>query len=98
MHPRPLQRKLDLPQLVLHPRHIARCAANNLAETGLEEAVWSFNQMGLSTDSTYIASCWSGWTLGNTIADTYMSYMGDGYSSVPTVSFSGGGGTGAAGS
>jgi hypothetical protein len=72
-------------------------AANNLAETGLEEAVWSFNKMGLSTDPTYIASCWSGWTLGNTVADTYMSFMGDGYSSAPTVTFSGGGGSGAAG-
>jgi Tfp pilus assembly protein PilX len=72
-------------------------AANNLAETGLEEAVWSFNKMGLSTDSTYIATSWSGWTLGNTLCDTYMSFMGDGYSSAPTVAFSGGGGTGAAG-
>jgi hypothetical protein len=72
-------------------------AANNLAETGLEEAVWSFNTMGLSTDTTTVAAAWSGWTLGNTVADTYMSGSGDGYTSAPTVTFSGGGGTGATG-
>src|SRR3954471_24114103 len=72
-------------------------AASNLAETGLEEAVWSFNQMGLSTNATTIANSWSGWTLGSAIADVAMSALGDGYSSAPTVSFSGGGGSGAAG-
>ncbi|MEO7412345.1 MAG: hypothetical protein ABIZ81_03220 [Opitutaceae bacterium] len=88
---------LSTQSLKLAHRTFFADAANNLAETGLEEAVWSFNKMGVSTDSTYIASCWSGWTLGNTIADTYLSGTGDGYSSVPTVTFSGGGGSGAAG-
>src|SRR3979409_2292748 len=63
-------------------------AANNLAETGLEEAVWSFNKMGLSTDSTTVANAWSGWTLGNAIADAYLAGKGEGYSTAPTVSFS----------
>jgi hypothetical protein len=70
-------------------------AANNLAETGIEEAVWSFNKMGLSTDTTTVATAWSGWTLGNALSDAYMSGTGDGYTSAPTVSFTGGGGTGA---
>lgn len=72
-------------------------AANNLAETGLEEAVWSFNKMGLSTNSVVVANAWSGWTLGNAVADAYVSGKGDGYASAPTVSFSGGGGSGATG-
>ena len=72
-------------------------AANNLAETGLEEAVWSFNTMGHSTSSTVVDTAWAGWTRTGMLADVYMAGKGDGYSSVPTVSFSGGGGTGAAG-
>lgn len=72
-------------------------AANNLAEAGTEEAVWAFNQMGNSTDPTTIANAWTGWTLGNTVADAYMTSTGSGYTSAPTVTFSGGGGSGATG-
>jgi Tfp pilus assembly protein PilX len=72
-------------------------AANNLAEAGTEEAVWAFNQMGNSTDATTVANAWSGWTLSPTVADAYITSMGSGYTSAPTVTFSGGGGTGAAG-
>src|SRR5215210_4606819 len=72
-------------------------AANNLAETGLEEAVWSFNTMGYSTSTTAVNTAWAGWTRTGMLADVYLAGKGDGYSSVPTVSFSGGGGTGAAG-
>ena len=72
-------------------------AANNLAETGLEEAVWSFNTLGHSTSSSALDAAWAGWTRTGMLADIYMSGKGDGYSSVPSVSFSGGGGTGAAG-
>lgn len=72
-------------------------AANNIAESGTEKAVWAFNQMDNSSDATVIANAWSGWTLSNTVADAYMTSMGSGYTSAPTVAFSGGGGTGAAG-
>jgi len=72
-------------------------AAGNLAEAGTEEAVWAFNQMGNSTDATTVANAWNGWTLSQTVADVYMSSMGSGYTSAPTVAFSGGGGSGATG-
>jgi hypothetical protein len=71
--------------------------SGNLAEAGTEEAIWSFNKLGYSTDSTSISAAWGGWTLGNTIADVGMTSMGSGYTSAPTVSFSGGGGSGATG-
>jgi Tfp pilus assembly protein PilX len=88
---------LSTQSLKLAHRTFFADAANNLAETGLEEAVWSFNTLGNSTSSAAIATAWSGWTLGNTIADVYMSGKGDGYTTAPTVTFSGGGGSGAAG-
>lgn len=88
---------LSTQSLKLAHRTFFADAANNLAETGLEEAVWSFNTLGNSTSSAAIATAWSGWTLGNTVADVYMSGKGDGYTSAPTVTFSGGGGSGAAG-
>lgn len=74
-------------------------AANNLAEAGTEEAVWSFNQLGNSTNAATVASSWSGWTRGQTVGDVYMASIGSGYSALtpPTVTFTGGGGTGAAG-
>lgn len=72
-------------------------ACNNLAEAGTEEAVWSFNKMGNSTNPTTVAGAWTGWSLGNSVADVYMDTVGSGYTSAPTVTFSGGGGTGAAG-
>lgn len=34
--------------------------ANNLAEAGLEEAIYAFNQMGLGTA---VATAWNGWTV-----------------------------------
>jgi Tfp pilus assembly protein PilX len=70
-------------------------SAGNLAETGLEEAVWSFNTLANATDATSVANAWSGWTRGNTIGDIYMASMGYGYTSAPTVTISGGGGSGA---
>ncbi len=74
-------------------------AANNLAEAGTEEAVWSFNQLGNSTDATVVTNAWSGWNISQTVADVYMVSMGSGYSSLtpPAVTFNGGGGTGATG-
>jgi len=70
-------------------------AANNLAEAGTEEAVWSFNKLGASSSASAISAAWSGWTLGNTVADANVDTAGDGYTSTPTVTISGGGGTGA---
>ncbi|HEX2852099.1 MAG TPA: hypothetical protein VHO24_02590 [Opitutaceae bacterium] len=87
--------KLATQSLKLSHRTFFADAADNLAEVGLEEAVWSFNQLGASTSSTAIAAAWSGWTLGNTIADAYVSSAGSGYTSAPTVTISGGGGSGA---
>lgn len=89
--------RLSTNSLKLAHRTFFADAATNLAEAGTEEAVWSFNTMALSDDSTVIANAWSGWTLGNTIADAYITNGGQDYTSTPTVTFSGGGGTGAAG-
>jgi hypothetical protein len=72
-------------------------AACNLAEAGTEEAVWSFNKLGYATDIPSVNAAWSNWTLGNTIADVNITSMGSGFTSAPTVVFSGGGGSGAAG-
>lgn len=91
--------KLSTNSLKLSHRTFFADAANNLAEAGLEEAVWSFNQLGYATSSSAIAAAWqstgSVWTLSNTVADAYMERMGSGYSSAPTVTFSteGGGAT-----
>lgn len=71
--------------------------ANNIAEAGTEEAVWSFNTLNNYTDATHVAAAWNGWTIGNTISDAYVTSMGSGYTSAPTVTFTGGGGSGAAG-
>lgn len=89
--------KLSTNSLKLAHRTFFADAASNLAEAGTEEAVWSFNRLGFSTDAATINTAWSGWTLGNTVADCYMTSMGSGYTSAPTVTFSGGGGTGATG-
>lgn len=79
-------------------------AAENMAETGLEEAVWSFNQLGSSSSSAAINAAWGQtspiagqpvWSLGNTIATIYVSQHGTGYTTAPTVAISGGGGSGA---
>ncbi len=89
--------KLSTNSLKLSHRTFFADAACNLAEAGTEEAVWSFNKMGNSTNPTVIAAAWSGWTIGNSISDVYMTSMGSGYTSAPTVTISGGGGTGATG-
>jgi len=91
--------KLSTTSLRLAHRTFFADAANNLAETGLEEAVWMFNNMGSSSDAVANKALWTtnGWTCSNTIADVYMQSMGSGYTSAPTVTFSGGGGSGAAG-
>lgn len=88
--------KLSTNSLKLAHRTFFADAANNIAETGIEEAVWCFNTMGSSTDSAVIAAAWSGWTLSDYVADAYVTAAGYDYTSAPTVSFSGGGGSGAA--
>jgi Tfp pilus assembly protein PilX len=56
-------------------------SAVNLAETGLEEAVWMFNTMGSSSNATANKTLWTnnGWNCNSTIADVYMQSMGTGY-------------------
>lgn len=67
--------------------------ATSLAETGLEEGVWSFNQMGSGVAT---ATAWSGWTLNSsTVGEVLVTAGGSGYTSAPTVTFSGGSGSGA---
>jgi hypothetical protein len=88
--------------LKLAQRTFLANTAANLAEAGLEEAVMSFNQLGYSTGATDVANAWptaTGWNRGTSVADVYMTDMGQNYSTAtpPTVSFSGGGGTGAQG-
>lgn len=87
--------RLSTNSLKLSHRTFFADAANNLAEAGTEEAVWAFNKMGNSSDPSVIANAWTGWSLGNKVADVYMTNMGTGYTSAPTVTLSGGGGTGA---
>jgi hypothetical protein len=91
--------QLSTTSLRLSNRTFYADSAGNVAEAGLEEAVWMFNRMGSSSDTGLNTSLWQskGWTCENKIADVYMESMGSGYESVPTVTFSGGGGTGAAG-
>ena len=98
--------KLSLSSLALAHRTYFADVAANLCETALEEAVWSFNKLGARTGSTAITEAWNTaegaggggvWTLGNTVTDVYISSNGTGYTSAPTVTFTGGGGTGAAG-
>ncbi len=74
-------------------------SAVNLAETGIEEAVWSFNKMGNSVLASDINAAWDPtiWNRTNTIGDAYMTNTGIGYTSAPTVTISGGGGSGATG-
>jgi Tfp pilus assembly protein PilX len=87
--------RLSTNSLKLSHRTFFADAANNLAEAGTEEAVWAFNKMGNSSDPAVIAAAWTGWNLGNQVADVYMARMGTGYTSAPTVTLTGGGGTGA---
>ncbi len=78
--------------LKLSHRTLFANTAGNLVEAGLEEAVWSFNQMGSGS-----ATAWNGWTTDTTkLAAIIVTNGGTGYSSAPTVTISGGGGTGAA--
>jgi len=72
-------------------------AASNLCETGLEEGVWSFNQMGSGVAASTVWSAANGWsTYTNKVAAVTITSGGSGYSTAPTVSFSGGGGSGVA--
>ena len=89
--------KISTNSLNLSHRTFFADLAGNLAEAGTEEGIWSFNRLGYATDAVTINTAWSGWTLGNTLADVGITNMGSGYSSAPTVTISGGGGTGAAG-
>ena len=81
---------LSTSTLRLSQRNFFADAANNLAESGTEEAVWSFNQAGNSTDPTVINTAWAGWTRTQTVGDVYMTALGTGYSPLapPTVTFS----------
>ena len=88
--------KISTNSLNLSHRTFFADLAGNLAEAGTEEAIWSFNRLGYATDSASINTAWNGWTLGNTLADVGITNMGSGYTSAPTVTISGGGGTGAA--
>ncbi len=87
--------KISTNSLNLSHRTYFADLAGNLAEAGTEEAIWSFNKLQYATDATSINTAWSGWTLGDTIADAGITNMGSGYTSAPTVTISGGGGTGA---
>jgi len=87
--------RLSSNSLKLAHRTFFADAVANLAEAGTEEAVWAFNVMGNSTDSTSVNNAWNGWTRTQTVADIYLTSLGSGYTSEPTVTLTGGGGTGA---
>ncbi len=88
--------KLTTTSLKLAHRTFFADAANNLVETGLEEAVYSFNAMGSGTAVATVWSTTNGWTTNTTkVAGITIIGGGSGYASAPTVSFSGGGGSGA---
>jgi Tfp pilus assembly protein PilX len=82
--------RLTTQSLKLAHRTFFADAAANLAEAGLEEAVWSFNRLGNSSGSTAVTAAWTGWDRGTSVADVYMDNMGEGYSTTlpPTVTFS----------
>jgi Tfp pilus assembly protein PilX len=87
--------RLSSNSLKLAHRTFFADAVTNLAEAGTEEAVWAFNVMGNSTDATAINNAWNGWTRTQTVADIYLTSLGSGYTSPPTVTITGGGGSGA---
>ncbi len=84
--------KLCTNSLKLAQRTMFATTAANLVEAGLEQAVWSFNQMGRGS-----TTAWSAWNTPVTTkaAGVTMISGGSGYTSTPTVTFSGGGGSGA---
>ncbi len=85
--------KLCTNSLKLAQRTMFANTASNLVEAGLEEAVWSFNQMGAGVA---VDTAWSGWTRDHTkLAAVIVRSGGTGYTSAPTVTLSGGGGSGA---
>ena len=86
--------KLCTNSLNLAHRTLFANTAANLVEAGLEEAVWSFNQMG---GGVATATAWNGWTTDTTkVVAISVTKGGSGYTSAPTVTLSGGGGSGAA--
>jgi hypothetical protein len=87
--------KLSTTSMKLSQRSFFADAASNLVETGLEEAIWSFNQMGAGT---LVATAWNanGWaTNSSSVGCVMVTSGGSGYTTAPTVSLSGGGGSGA---
>lgn len=63
---------LSTSSLRLSNRSFYNTAAINLAETGVEEAVWCFNQ---ATAGVAVATAWTGWTLsGNYAKRTYTDF------------------------
>src|SRR5688500_4740680 len=74
--------RLSSTSLKLADRTFYADSAGNLAEAGLEEAVWTFNKMGSSIDPDANTELWGdtyGWTCSSQVADVYMENMGDGY-------------------
>jgi hypothetical protein len=58
--------------LKLANRSFFNTSAINLAETGIEEALWSFNQ---ATAGVAVATAWSGWTVsGNNAKRTFTDF------------------------
>ncbi len=55
--------QLTTNSLKMAQRNFLGTGAMNLAEVGLEEALYSFNQL----DNTTVATAWSGWTLDNSV-------------------------------
>jgi hypothetical protein len=88
--------KLTATSFKLAHRTFFSDAASNLVETGLEEAVYSFNAMGSGTAAATVWSSTNGWTTNTTkVAGITIVSGGSGYASAPTVLFLGGGGSGA---
>lgn len=56
---------LSRSSLQLSNRSFYNTAAVNLAETGIEEALWSFNQV---TAGAPLYTAWTGWTVSGTVA------------------------------
>lgn len=84
--------KLCTTSLKLAHRTLLASTAGNLAEIGLEDAIWSFNQMGAGS-----ATAWNTWGTPVTtkVAAANVTRGGSGYTAAPTVTFNGGGGNGA---
>jgi Tfp pilus assembly protein PilX len=86
--------KLCTTSLKLSHRSFFADAASNLVETGLEEAIWCFNQVGAGTPVASVWSAANGWTTNSSSVGCVMvTNGGGGYTTPPTVTLSGGGGS-----